>query len=57
MDIYNMFRSNNNVHYEKCIECKQNLITGFLYKCAVEEDAYLCNKCVGMHEHPTFKIP
>ena len=43
--------------YEECIECGQELITGFLYKCAVEEDVYLCSKCVATHDHPTFKIP
>ena len=56
-DRLNIFRANNNVHYEECIECGLELITGFLYKCAVEEDVYLCNKCVATHEHPTFKIP
>ena len=57
MDIRNKFKINNNIHDEKCIKCKDEPITGDLYRCVVEEETFLCSKCVGLHEHPSFKIP
>ena len=57
MDIRNKFKINNNIHEERCIECGHEPITGNLYRCVVEEEIFLCSKCVGLHEHPSFKIP
>jgi hypothetical protein len=57
MDTRNKFKINNNIHEERCINCKHEPITGNLYRCVVEEEAFLCSKCVGLHEHPSFKIP
>lgn len=57
MDTRNKFKINNNIHEERCIECGREPITGNLYRCVVEEEAFLCSKCVGLHEHPSFKIP
>lgn len=57
MDNRNKFKINNNIHEERCIECGCEPITGNLYRCVVEEEIFLCSKCVGLHEHPSFKIP
>jgi hypothetical protein len=57
MDNRNKFKINNNIHEERCIECGREPITGNLYRCVVEEEIFLCSKCVGLHEHPSFKIP
>lgn len=57
MDTRNKFKINNNIHEERCIECGCEPITGNLYRCVVEEEIFLCSKCVGLHEHPSFKIP
>ena len=57
MDTRNKFKINNNIHEERCIECGREPITGNLYRCVVEEEIFLCSKCVGLHEHPSFKIP
>jgi len=57
MDTRNKFKINNNIHEERCIECGREPITGNLYRCVFEEEAFLCSKCVGLHEHPSFKIP
>ena len=58
MDPNNKFKLNNNVHYESCIACGKEPITGFLYKNDIsEEDEYICKDCIDLYDYPVFKIP
>ena len=48
---------NLNVHYNfSCKNCKKEFICGYVYKCLIEDDLNLCDKCSLNHEHPMFKI-
>ena len=52
------YQLNHSVHNNcKCNQCGKKHITGYLYKCSVEDNFLCCDKCVHLHEHPVFQIP
>jgi hypothetical protein len=52
------YQLNHSVHNNcKCSECGKEHITGYLYKCSVEDNFLCCDKCVHSHDHPVFQIP